>query len=164
MREDSDASRVDEELVSRGTAVRAFDLSRLQQVRSRKKLSLEQVSLLSGVDKSTIGHWETGFTQPSIENLAAVATALDVQIAYLVPIPAGDLRPADHRNRQGRTPQSAAEAVGIKRDRLRIFERAVRLLDAATMAALAELYGIELEELSESWRRERNARRRSLGV
>ncbi len=143
--------------MSRG-GVRRFSPSRLQQARTRSKLSLEQLALVAGVEKSTIGHWETGLTQPSTENLLAVAQALKVQVADLVPIPAGDLRPADLRNRVGLTRVVAAASVGITHGTLGTFERGARRLGQDAVVRLAELYGVATEELTECWQRERDAR------
>ncbi len=152
-----------EENVSRG-AVRRFSPSRLRQARARAKLTLEDLALLSGVEKSTIGHWETGHTQPSAESLIRVAHSLRLEVADLVPVPVDDLRPVDFRNRLGLTQEQVSIRTGTAVGTIGSLERGGRRPSDRSLLLLATEYGVESDSLSTAWQRERNARLRRLAV
>ncbi len=76
----------------------------LRRQRHRRKLSLRQLSLLSGVGAATIGAWETGRRAPSARLLAAVADALEITVADLVPVPQRRIVLTDLRHQTGLQP------------------------------------------------------------
>lgn len=153
--------RPNEELVSRG-AVRRFSSSRLQQARARAKLTLEDLALLSGVERSTIGHWETGHAQPSAELLIRVAHALRLEVEDLVPVPVTDLRPVDFRNRLGLTQERLSARTGTGVGTIGSLERGGRRPSDRSLMLLATEFGVQSDVLLTAWQRERNARLRRL--
>lgn len=57
----------------------------IRELRKKKRLSLDQLSELSGVSKSYISSIERGLqTNPSFSVLEKVAKALDVELVYLI--------------------------------------------------------------------------------
>jgi len=146
----------DEEPTIRGT-VRGFRPSRLRYQRERAGLSLEGLGKAAGLAPSTIGHWETGARRPTAESLFAVAKALDISVADLIPIAESDLRPADLRNRVGLTQSAAADAVGISDSALGAIERGVREPAESVYPMLAQVYEVSVETLRAACRRVRHA-------
>lgn len=58
--------------------------TRLRRSRKLKKLSLDALGKKIGVAKSTIAGYESGFRQPSIEIIVALAKTLNVSTDYLL--------------------------------------------------------------------------------
>jgi len=57
---------------------------RLKELRSSKKLTLEQLGKELGVIKQTIGHWESGIRLPNLEMTVAIADYFNVSVDYLL--------------------------------------------------------------------------------
>lgn len=57
---------------------------RLKELRTKNKLTLEQLGKEIGVAKQTVGHWETGYNIPPLEITIALADYFDVSLDYLV--------------------------------------------------------------------------------
>jgi transcriptional regulator with XRE-family HTH domain len=57
---------------------------RLKELRSSKKLTLEQLGKELGVIKQTIGHWESGIRLPNLEMTVSIADYFNVSLDYLV--------------------------------------------------------------------------------
>jgi putative transcriptional regulator len=55
----------------------------IRGLRQKRGLTQEQLGELVGVDKAQVSNWETGKRFPSAGNLAALATAFNVDIADL---------------------------------------------------------------------------------
>ena len=53
------------------------------QARTEKNLTLVQLEELTGISKSTLNTIENGITSPTLRQLEAIATALDVKITDL---------------------------------------------------------------------------------
>jgi len=58
--------------------------TRMRERRKKKRLSMEKLGKLLGVATSTVAGYESGFRNPSLETLAAIATHLDVTTDYLL--------------------------------------------------------------------------------
>lgn len=59
----------------------------IRELRKKKRMSLDQLSDLSGVSKSYISYIERGLqTNPSLSVLGKMAKALDVELIYLIKI------------------------------------------------------------------------------
>ncbi len=56
----------------------------LRQLRRKQGLSLEQLSLVSGVSRAMLGQIETGKSAPTINLLGRIAEALQVSVASLI--------------------------------------------------------------------------------
>lgn len=110
--------------------VQGFSPAALRRARGRQHLSLRQLSLLSGVSFATISEWETSRALPPPSHLAAVANALGITVADVVPIKETHLVLADLRHHAGLTQQAAADAVGLKRSMYRAIETGTRAADA----------------------------------
>jgi len=151
------AGRSDEGRVSR-TGVRGFSPSRLRDARSRAKLTLETLSIRSGVGAAAIGHWETGRAVPSPKLLIVVADALNLRLADLTVIKPGDLRLADLRARAGRSQADVAEHLGVSRGTASALDRGYTPLHEDDAQRLAAFYDVTVDELHAAWQRSRNAR------
>jgi len=143
------AGSSDEGRVSR-TGVRGFSPSLLRDARSRAKLTLEALSIRSGVGAAAIGHWETGRAVPSPKLLIVVADALNLRLADLTVIKPDDLRLADLRARAGR--------LGVSRGTASALDRGYAPLHEDAALRLAAFYDVTVDELHAAWQRSRNAR------
>lgn len=56
----------------------------LKYLRIQKELSQEKLANMIGKDRSSIGYWEQGKADPSIENVIKIAEALNVPIYDLI--------------------------------------------------------------------------------
>ena len=146
----------DEGRVSRA-GVRGFSPSLLRDARSRARMTLEALSIASGVAAAVIGHWETGRSIPTAKLLAAVADALHLRMADLTVIRSNDLRMADLRARAGRTQAEVAAYVGVSRGTASALDRGYAPLRPPVDDRLAKLYGVTTEELHAAWQRSRDA-------
>ena len=57
------------------------------KVRSRKSVTLVQLSALTGISKSTLNNIDNGRVSPTISQLEAIAKALDCRISDLYESP-----------------------------------------------------------------------------
>ena len=57
---------------------------RLKELRQEKGVSQQEIATLLNMSKMAISHWEKGNSEPSIEQLKALACYFDVSIDYLV--------------------------------------------------------------------------------
>lgn len=53
------------------------------QARTKKNLTLKQLEAMSGVSKTTLNYIENGKTSPTLDQLEAIAKALDVPMTNL---------------------------------------------------------------------------------
>lgn len=53
------------------------------QARTKKNLTLMQLAAMTGISKSTLNNIENGRTSPTLDQLDAIANALDVRITDL---------------------------------------------------------------------------------
>jgi transcriptional regulator with XRE-family HTH domain len=56
---------------------------RIRRLRQHRGLSQERLAELAGVDRRTIGRWELAQAPPTLDDLTALARALDVPILRL---------------------------------------------------------------------------------
>jgi len=138
--------------------VQGFSPTALRRVRGRRRLSLRQLSLLSGVSPATISAWESGKAAPSSRLLAPVAEALAIEVGTLVPVKESRLVLVDLRNQWGLTQQEAADLVGLKRSMFAAIETGFRAADQGQRARIADLYGIDDEDFDTLWQRTRDTR------
>ncbi len=140
------------------SGVQGFSPAAFRRQRSRRQLSLSELSLLSGVSAATISAWETGKVAPSPRNLAAAAEMLGIGVADLVPVKEDRLVLANLRHQVGLTQQAAAEAVGLKRSMYGAIESGLRAADQEQRIQLAQLYGVSEKLFGILWQRTRDAR------
>ena len=57
---------------------------RFFELRSEKGISQREIAKLFGISQATYNNWENGRTQPSIEQLIALAKFYDVSVDYLI--------------------------------------------------------------------------------
>ncbi len=57
---------------------------RLLELRNEKKLSQRDIAKLFNVSQGTYNNWENARTQPSLEQLIALADFFDVTVDYLI--------------------------------------------------------------------------------
>lgn len=57
---------------------------RLLELRNEKRLSQRDIAKLFNVSQSTYNNWENARTQPSLEQLIALADFFDVSVDYLI--------------------------------------------------------------------------------
>lgn len=129
----------------------------LRRQRHRRKLSLRQLSLLSGVGAATISAWEGGRRAPSARLLAAVAAALDVSIADLVPVPERRVLLVDLRHQAGLSQRAAAGVAGLSPSMYQAIESGFRAADPRQRTTLAAQLGVTEGDFAETWRRTRQA-------
>jgi len=137
--------------------VQNYSAAALRRQRNRRKLSLRQLSLLSGVGAATISAWEAGRRAPSPRLLAAVADALEITVADLVPVPDRRIVLADLRHQTGLSQRAAAEAAGLTQSMYQAIETGFRAADQAQRGRLAEQLGVSEGEFTEVWERTRQA-------
>ena len=56
----------------------------LKRLRKELKIGQQDLSKVINVSTKTISHWETGYTEPSINQLIALANFFDITIDELV--------------------------------------------------------------------------------
>ncbi|MCL2556784.1 MAG: helix-turn-helix domain-containing protein [Firmicutes bacterium] len=57
---------------------------RVKELREEKKLTQVELGKLLGLSYQTIGHYENGTTQPTLETLAKMCEIFDVTASYLL--------------------------------------------------------------------------------
>ena len=57
---------------------------RIKQVRKEKNITQEDLALNSGLNRAYIGYIERGERNPSLQNIARIAIALNVSLAELM--------------------------------------------------------------------------------
>lgn len=57
--------------------------NRIKEARNNKKLTQEQLANLIGVAKSTVAGYETGNSEPNINIMSKIMTALDIDANFL---------------------------------------------------------------------------------
>jgi len=57
---------------------------RLQVARKTKKMTQQDVAVIAGISTGLVGHIERGLKKPSVDTLAAICRALDVDMHYTV--------------------------------------------------------------------------------
>jgi len=57
---------------------------RLKELRLEKGDSQEDIAKLLNMSKMAVSHWESGHSEPSIEQLKILARYFDVSVDYLV--------------------------------------------------------------------------------
>lgn len=129
----------------------------LRRQRNRRKLSLRQLSLISGVGAATISAWEAGQRAPSARLLAEVAAALEVTIADLVPVPQRRIILADLRHQTGLSQRAAARAAGLSPSMYQAIETGYRAADQAQRATLSAQLGVTEGDFTDVWERTRQA-------
>lgn len=129
----------------------------LRRQRNRRKLSLRQLSLISGVGAATIGAWESGQRAPSARLLAAVADALEVTVADLVPVPQRRIVLADLRHQTGLSQRAASARTGLSPSMYLAIETGYRVADQGQRIRLAGLLGVTEDEFDTVWNRTRKA-------
>jgi transcriptional regulator with XRE-family HTH domain len=60
-------------------------MSELKEIRQARRLSLEAVGYLAGVDAATISRIENGQVQPRRETVVRIAQALGVAVSRIAP-------------------------------------------------------------------------------
>ena len=63
------------------------NLNRIKVVLAEKNINGKVIAEKSGVGQSTFSNWVTNTTQPSLENLVKIASALNVSLDELVRMP-----------------------------------------------------------------------------
>jgi len=138
--------------------VQGFSPTALRRARGRQRLSLRQLSLLSGVSAAAISAWESGRAAPSSRLLAPVAAVLGIEVGTLVPVMESRLVLVDLRNQRGLNQQEAADLVGLKRSMFAAIETGFRAADPEQRARIADLCGITDEDFDTFWQRTRDTR------
>lgn len=57
---------------------------KLKVLREEKKLSQEAVSKSLNISRGKLGHWETGRTEPSIEEIVKISNFYNCSLEYLM--------------------------------------------------------------------------------
>ncbi len=137
---------------------RGFSPAVLRRHRNQKSYSLADLATLSGVSAATIGAWETNRSRPSPRTLAAVAEALGVQVADLVPVKENDVLMSDLRFQVGLTQHQLAKLTGITTAVLFAIESGHRAPDDEQLQGLADALRVDPPWLATVWARTRDAR------
>lgn len=58
--------------------------TRLKELRLEKAVTQEDIAKLLNMSKMAVCHWERGNSEPSIEQLKALAVYFDVSVDYLI--------------------------------------------------------------------------------
>ena len=56
----------------------------LKLLRKTQKINQKKLAKIIDVSPKTVSHWETGYTEPSINQLISLANFFDITIDYLV--------------------------------------------------------------------------------
>ncbi|MDF9810872.1 helix-turn-helix transcriptional regulator [Streptomyces sp. SPB162] len=126
---------------------RHFDGRRVRAVRRAADLTQSQVAKALGIADPTVASWETGQSCPDGDRLPALAAALGADLDALFPREGWpDL--ADLRCDAGYSQYQTKDVLGTKSaGPVANAERGVRRLRAAYAEALADAYGVGVEEL-----------------
>lgn len=57
---------------------------RLKELRMENNITQEKLGKMTGMSKMTISHWESGYCEPSIDQLIILSDIFSVSIDYLV--------------------------------------------------------------------------------
>ncbi len=66
------------------TAIVRFDRSRLHEMRTAREWRVEDLASRAHCSTAAIRHWEGGIRSPTIDSLARLAFAFDVEIGELL--------------------------------------------------------------------------------
>lgn len=66
------------------TAVAQFDRVRLKEIRTTRGWRVEDLASRAHCSVASVRHWESGIRVPSVDSLARVAFALDIEIGELL--------------------------------------------------------------------------------
>ena len=59
-------------------------MTKLKELREEKKLTQKEFGAQIGYSQRAISNWETGITEPNIENLKQIAAFFNVSVDYLI--------------------------------------------------------------------------------
>lgn len=127
--------------VSRGVA--GFSGSTARRSRLSAGMTADQLAIQIGVAEQTILRWERREAYPTAHHLRALAAALDLDIADLLPRSSAVVQPSlrDLRHLRGLTIRGVAESSNISASALVRLERGVSSLRMTTATTLAKVYG-----------------------
>ncbi len=144
--------------------VYGFSSATLRRIMSRLGVQPDELAESVGVSRQSVSAWLNSTTVPSAPSLAAVASALGVNVEELTPgLDEEAIQIADLRARGGKSQSAAAGALSISRTSLGEFERGQRReLPDSVADAMAELYGVSRGVVDSAWENTRSARVRHL--
>lgn len=135
------------------SGVRHFSGARLRRFRERRGWSVDDLAGKAGVSRQAISSWETSKALPTPALLKRISAALRVEIADLVPIPAGDVQISDLRVRAGLTQSEVAQALGVSGTLVVDIERGRKPVNKQRLASLADLYAVDPGDVAVAWGR-----------
>ena len=138
--------------MSRGVA--GFSGSMARRSRLSTGMTADQLAIRIGVAEQTVLRWERREAFPTADHLQALAEALDLDIADLMPRRKAMADPSlrDLRQLRGLTIRVAAERSDISASALVRLERGVSPLRDTAAAALALLYSVSVVGVQQAHR------------
>jgi transcriptional regulator with XRE-family HTH domain len=142
-----------------GEGVRGFRPAALRRHRRCANLTQEQLALLIGAHRSQVAAWESGAVPPRAATLRRLAEALHITPAELLTTrPRPSLR--DLRHRAGLSQRGCADAIDRSQPSYGALEAGEVILRDDVAAALAELLGVDDDDVRAGWTVARNSRPR----
>lgn len=139
--------------------VRGFSPTDLRAYRERAKLTLEELADKAGVSVQSLSAWERNVNVPGVKPLGAVAAALRVRVANLIPVPDGDLELDHLRTRAVLTQKDVAERLGVSETVVAQLERGRKQIKADRVNELATIYDVDPSVVEQAWLRTVETRR-----
>ena len=148
MRTDHEGSQSEGQRMGRGVAGFSGATLRRLRERQRPKMTLDRLAYLTHVSENTVTRWENGHSAPTPDNLRAVAEALGVLPADLLPGRKGrDQSLRDLRILAGKSVDVAARDASLSASALGRFERGSHWPTPAAIKSLAALYKVTTAEI-----------------
>jgi transcriptional regulator with XRE-family HTH domain len=137
--------------VSRGVA--GFSGSAARRGRLAVNLTADELAIQIGVTEQTVLRWERGEASPTADHLGALAEALDLAAADLLPRRmTQDPTLRDLRHFCGLSIRAVADRTSLSASGIVRLERGVSSLAENSASKLARVYGVALDEVDQAYR------------
>lgn len=126
-------------------------MNKIKEARKAAGLSQKYVALALGVAGPSVSNWESGKTQPTPDNLKALANLFNVSVDYLLGLndasPTMITRLRDLRESHGVRQSEVAEAINCSQAVYSRYENGERTPSPDTIKALANFFGVTVDYL-----------------
>ena len=135
--------------------LRGFSGDALRALREGRGLTRQDLARTSRVGLTTLYHWETGVSTPTVDILARVVASLGASIEDVVSVPVEDRYPADWRIIRGLTQPELGKRTGLSTSLVGAIERGEVELTGPTARQLAAGLAISVDVLAAAHERAR---------
>ena len=135
--------------------LRGFSGDALRALREDRGLTRQDLARKARVGLTTLYHWESGVSTPTVDILARVVGALGASIEDVVAVPVEERYPADWRILRGLTQPELGKRTGLSTSLVGAIERGEVELTASAAKQLAAGLEIPAKMLFEAHERAR---------